>query len=168
MVTLSFCCVFFLIRQDTTWNRGDLSCELSVGCPSVTMDVLCLGCCQLLSQEQLRWFICAVLQHLTQNRRLSSGVDMFGKPQWFDGKSYTWLMWDWVNLAMLVGFAAPECCWAMEKLADVRAERGFSTKDKSLAGLYHIWQTDQEVEPKLKYRYTTRGVQATTACSSFI
>lgn len=135
---------------------------------------------------QSRWMCCAlvavscyhrsncdglfVLYHSTstQNGRLSSGVDMFGKPQWFDGSSYTWSMWDWVSLAMLVGFTAPECCWAMEKLADVRAERGFSTKDKSLAGLYHIWQIDQEVEPKLKYHYTTRGVQATTACSSFI
>lgn len=38
------------------------------------------------------------------------------------------LLWEW-------GLTAPECGWAMEKLSDVREGRGFSTKDKSSAGL---------------------------------
>lgn len=50
---------FFLVHQDTTWNRDDLGCELSVGCLSVTRDVLCLSHCQLW------WFICAVSQRFS-------------------------------------------------------------------------------------------------------
>ena len=51
----------------------------------------------------------------------------------------TLMPWDWINLAVVVGFPAPECCWAMEKLADVRAETGFSAKDRSWRVLQHIW-----------------------------
>lgn len=71
----------------------------------------------------------------SQNGRLCSGDDKFGEPQWFDGNSYTFPMWGWIHLVTVVGFAAPTCCWAMEKLADVRAERGLSTKYKSSAVL---------------------------------
>lgn len=58
----------------------------------------------------------------TQKRKLSSTVNKFGKPQWFDANSCTG------NSAVLVGVTVPQFCWVMEK--SFTAEIVFSTKLK--------------------------------------
>lgn len=68
MVIVSFCFVF-LPSPGTTWNGGDLGCELSVGCQSVTRDVLLLDCCQPALQDQFWWYICATLQIFNSEKK---------------------------------------------------------------------------------------------------